>query len=86
MIASQCSFEQMMQTAAGNPTLALATSYIQVEYGIADLKSCWYGFVDTSDCHSLQFKSRKHICAEFANALSDYIEYLGESSHLEVGS
>lgn len=86
MIASQCSFEHMMKLACGFPRLAQATSYIQVEYGLADLKSCWYGFVDTLARTDLEFKSKKHICSEFADALTDYIEFLGEFPHLEVGS
>lgn len=85
MIASQCSFKQMMTIAAGNFMLAEATSFLQVEYGIAELRACWDGFVDTSDHYNQEFKSRKQICAEFANALADYIEYLGESSLDKVG-
>jgi hypothetical protein len=85
MDASQCSFEQMMIAAAGSFTLAEATSFIQVEYGLNELKACWDGFVHTSDAYGQTFKSRKQICAEFTDALSEYIEFLGESIHLEVG-
>ena len=85
MIASQCTFQQMMTVASGNFTLAEATSYIQVEYGIDDLKASWQGFVDTSDEHNMEFKSRKDICNHFAHALSEYIDYLEESSPLTVG-
>ena len=86
MIASQCSFEQMMIFAAGSFPLAEATSYIQVEYGLDELKACWDGFVHTSDAYGQTFKSRKQICAEFTHALSEYIEYLGESLPYKVGS
>ena len=85
MIASKCTFEQMMTTAAGNFLLAEATSFVQVEYGMDDLKASWQGFVDTSDEHNMEFKSRKDICINFAHALSNYIEYLEESSPLSVG-
>jgi hypothetical protein len=85
MIASKCTFEQMMTAAAGNFLLAEATSFVQVEYGMDDLKASWQGFVDTSDEHNMEFKSRKDICINFAHALSNYIEYLEESSPLSVG-
>ena len=85
MIASQCSFEQMINIAAGNRELAEATSYLQVEYGIDELHSCWDGFVHTSDAFDQEFKSRKQICAEFTYALTEYIDYLGESSCLTLG-
>ena len=86
MRASQCSFDQMMVAAAGSFPLAEATSYIQVEYGLSELQACWDGFVDTSDAYGQEFNSRKQICEEFTHALSEYIEFLGESIHLEVGS
>ena len=85
MIASQCSFEQMMFAAAEYFPLAEATSYIQVEYGLNELKGCWDGFVHTSDAYGQTFTSRKQICDEFTHALTEYIEHLGESLHYEVG-
>lgn len=86
MIASQISFDSMMRFAAGNRDLGLSTSYIQVEYGREELLACWDGFVHTSDTFDLHFKSRKQVCEEFTNALTEYIDYLGESSSLEMGS
>lgn len=86
MKASDCTFDKMMVVAAANPVLAEATSYIQVEYGLSELEACWDGFVHTSDHYNQEFKSRKQICAEFTDALTEYIHYLGESSHLQVGS
>ena len=86
MKASEVSFERMRKTAALNNPLSVATSYMQVEYGLSELEACWDGFVHTSDHHEIEFKSRKHICDEFATALTEYIEYLGESPYLKVGS
>ena len=85
MIASQVTFEQMMRVGAGNRDLGLATSYIQVEYGIDELHACWDGFTHTSDTFEQTFKSRKQVCDEFTYALTEYIDYLGESSFIEVG-
>jgi hypothetical protein len=59
---------------------------MQVEYGLAELEACWDGFVHTSDAYDQSFKTRKAIYQEFANALSEYLEYLGESIPLKVGS
>lgn len=76
MKASAVTFDQMMQTASGNFTLAEATSFIQVEFGIVELHAAWDGFVDTSNNYNVSFQDRKDVCNHFANALTDYIEYL----------
>jgi len=86
MLASNVSFESMMRVAAGNKPLALATSYIQVEYGKEELLAAWDGFTHTSDNYAQRFQSRKAVCDEFSNALNEYIDYLGESSFIQVGS
>jgi capsule polysaccharide export protein KpsC/LpsZ len=85
MNITQCSFKQMMTIAAGNKKLAEATSFVQVEYGIDELRACWDGFVDTSTHYGVEFKTRKHLCEEFANALLEYAEYLQPGTH-EMGS
>lgn len=86
MLASQITFDAMMRVACANHKLGVAASYIQVEYGISELQACWDGFVHTSDHHNLEFKSRKQVCEGFADALSDYIDYLGESIPVSLGS
>ncbi len=86
MIASEVPFNQMMRVAAGNPDLGVPASYMQVEYGLDELIACWDGFVHTSDAYGLEFKSRKHVCLEFSDALNEYLEYLGEPVSLKVGS
>ena len=86
MIASDVTFEQMRRASRNLPELGVPASYMQVEYGLLELEACWDGFVHTSDYHQQTFKTRKEIYQEFANALSEYLEYLGESIPLEVGS
>ena len=86
MIASEVPFNQMMRVAAGNPELGVPASYLQVEYGLDELLACWEGFVHTSDNYGVEFKSRKHVCLEFSDALNEYLEYLGEPVSLKVGS
>ena len=85
MNISQCSFKQMMTVAAGNKKLAEATSFVQVEFGLKELEAHWAGFVDTSAHYGVEFNTRKHLCEEFANVLTEYLEYLQPSSH-EMGS
>jgi hypothetical protein len=86
MLASSVTFEQMRRSARNNSELGVPASYLQVEYGLAELEACWDGFVHTSDYYAQHFKTRKAIYEEFANALSEYLEYLGEPASLEVGS
>jgi hypothetical protein len=63
----------MMAIASGNPDLAKATSFMQIEYGLDELRASWDGFVDTSKHYSVEFKTRKHLCNEFAKSLAEYI-------------
>ena len=85
MKASEITFESMMRFAAGNFTLAEATSFLQVEYGMSELRACWDGFVDTSNNAELTFKDRKTLCNEFTAALSDYIIFLDDEAPLSLG-
>jgi len=86
MKATDITFEQMRIGARNNPELGVPASYIQIEYGLSELEACWDGFAHTSDNYGVIFKSKKEIYLEFANALSEYIENLGESIPLQVGS
>jgi hypothetical protein len=85
MLASEVSFEQMRRAARNNPELAVPASYLQVEYGLAELEACWDGFVHTSDYYNQTFATRKAINQEFANALNEYLEYLGEQVPVSLG-
>jgi hypothetical protein len=85
MKASEVTFEQMRRAARNNPDLGVPASYLQVEYGLAELEACWDGFVHTSDHYEQHFKTRKAIYEEFASAISDYLEYLGEQIPVSLG-
>ena len=85
MIASDFTFDQMRRSAKNMQELGVLASYFQVEYGLSELEACWDGFVDTSDAFDLTFKNRKHVCLEFANALSEYLEFLGEQIPVSLG-
>lgn len=86
MLASDITFEQMLKASRNLPELGVLSSYMQVEYGLSELRACWEGFVHTSDGYGQSFKSRKSIHLEFTNALNEYLEYLGEPISLQVGS
>jgi hypothetical protein len=86
MIASEVSFDKMRIVARNNPELGIPVSYMQVEYGLNELEACWDGFVHTSDAYGQEFSSRKQVCLEFSNALNEYLEDLGESIPVQVGS
>ena len=85
MLASSVTFEQMRRGARNNSELGVPASYLQVEYGLAELEACWDGFVHTSDHYNQNFQTRKEIYQEFANALSEYLEYLGEQIPVSLG-
>jgi len=85
MLASTCSFDQMMRVATYMPELAKVTSFFQVEFGTDELMACWDGFVHTSDHYGQQFPSNTEICKQFTNDLNDYAEYLKPLFN-EVGS
>lgn len=78
MYASDVTFEQIRRAARNLSELGIPASYLQVEYGLAELEACWDGFAHTADAYGQKFKTRKEIYQEFANALSEYLEYLGE--------
>ena len=75
MKASDCTLEDAQHVAGHKKHLAETMSFLQVEYGYAELKACWDGFVDTSDNYGVEFTTKYKICDAFAEALTEYIEY-----------
>ena len=76
MKASECVLDDAQHIAGYTKHLAESMSFIQVEYGHAELAACWDGFVDTSDAYEQNFTTKYKICMTFAEALAEYIEYL----------
>ena len=74
--ASECTLEYAQKVARDCKELAEAMSFVQVEYGYSELLTCWQGFIDVSDNYGQTFTTKRKICFEFANALSEYIECL----------
>ena len=44
------------------------------------------GFVHTSDNYGQTFRTKKAVCLEFETSLNEYLEYLGESIPVSLGS
>jgi len=76
MKASDCTLEDAQRIAGHTQQLAEAMSFMQVEYGYAELLACWEGFIDTSDHFNQEFPTKYKTCEAFAEALAEYIEYL----------
>jgi len=85
MLASEATFAQMRKAAKHIKDLAVSSSYMQVEHGLNELEACWDGFVHTSDSYEQNFKTKKAIYVEFASALNEYFEYLGEPLPVSLG-
>jgi hypothetical protein len=85
MKASECSFTKMLETACYIPDLAMATSFLQVEYGLPDLEACWDGFVHTSDNYNQNFSTKTQICLEFTSALQEYLKFIQEKESGSIG-
>lgn len=85
MKATDITFDQIRIGARNNPELGVPASYIQVEFGLKELEACWDGFAHTSDNYGVIFRSRKTIYIEFANALNEYLEHLGEFVPVTLG-
>jgi hypothetical protein len=71
------SFERMLQRAGNYPGLAMATSFIQVEYGIRELEAHWDGFVDSMRVYRNVDESEINeirLYNAFTEGLEDFIE------------
>jgi hypothetical protein len=75
MRASELSFNEIAALSAGLPKLAILMSYIQVEYGIDDLRASWQGFSDSSDYYGNSYTDKRHICLKFGELLQEYIQF-----------
>ena len=68
------SFENMLRSAKFFPGLALATSFIQVEYGVRELEGHWRGFVDSLYDSEKNESNELALYNSFTEGLEDYIE------------
>ena len=76
MKASECTLDHAQVVARDCKELAEAMSFMQVEHGYSELQACWDGFVEVSDNYDQTFPTKRKICFEFANALTEYISCL----------
>lgn len=66
-------FESMMLAARHFPGLALATSFIQVEFGVKELEAHWAGFVDSINYYQ-ETLTQIGLYNSFTEGLEDFIE------------
>ncbi len=76
MKASDCTLADAQHIAGYTKHLAESMSFLQVEFGYAELMACWDGFVDSSDHFQQEFTTKYKICMAFAKALAEYLEFL----------
>lgn len=74
MRASDCTFEELRLDSASCPDLGKTLSFIQVEYGLKDLKALWQGFMDFSDDSGTEYESKKELYQSFREQLEDHVE------------
>ena len=74
MKATQCSLQTVLSAAKKDEDIALVLSFLQVEFGLAELQANWDGFVDSSEHYEITYKSRKDVANQFAGALVDLYE------------
>jgi hypothetical protein len=77
MKASQCSLDHVFAIAAKDEDLALVLSFIQVEFGLAELQANWDGFVDSTDHYGQNFKSKRDVANNFGSSLVDFYDLIG---------
>lgn len=85
MRASECPIDFLFRKAITNQEIANLLSFVQVEYGLIELKSHWAGFQDVSDHVGIRFDDCDEIVTEFCTVLNDYLEYLQEPASHKVG-
>ena len=74
MKATQCSLQTVFKAAEKDEDIALVLSFIQVEFGLAELQANWDGFVDSSEHYEITYKSRKDVANQFAGSIVDFYE------------
>jgi hypothetical protein len=74
MKASQCSLNYILSTAKNDAHLASVLSFIQVEYGLAELQGHWDGFVDASDFYGQTYSNKRDVANNFGEMLVEILE------------
>jgi hypothetical protein len=74
MKAGDITLHDIRRLAAGIVELNLAISFIQVEWGLADLEACWDGFRDAADHFNQQFDDEHDCALQFGFALNEFAE------------
>lgn len=73
MKASEFPWDKLLTYSVISPEVGMTFSFVQVEYGLDELKAHWEGFRDAADYHNLQFDDRNHIITHFAHELHQWL-------------
>jgi hypothetical protein len=74
MKASQCSLDDIFELASVDEEVALLLSFIQVEFGLSELRGHWNGFVEMSNDYHIDYDSKEDVTTNFTFALSEIAE------------
>lgn len=74
--ASSCSLESLLKFAEESYELSQILSYVQVEYGLDELRSCWEGFIVSSDDYYVEFETESEVYCIFGRDLGEYVEFV----------
>lgn len=78
MTADMITFEELLRIAAREPALAEVLSFVQVEYGLDELKAHWQGFLDSAEASGSFWADTSYCINDFALNLMVVTDY-GES-------
>ena len=72
MKASQCCLDDIFELAAVDEEVAVLLSFVQVEFGLSELRGHWDGFVEMSDDYHIDYDSKEDVTSNFTCALSEF--------------
>jgi hypothetical protein len=74
MKASQCCLDDIFELATVDEEVALLLSFIQVEFGLSELRGHWNGFVEMSNDYHIDYDSKEDVTTNFTFALAELTE------------
>ena len=75
MKASQCCLDDIFELATIDEEVAVLLSFVQVEFGLSELRGHWDGFVEMSDDYHIDYDSKEDVTSNFTSALAEFSEY-----------
>jgi len=72
MLATEMTLDDVFSVAKRNKALATTLSFIQVEFGLDELRGHWEGFAQSNDFYDFHFSSKRDCAIEFGTLLSEF--------------